>query len=365
MKKNICVILLTAVFMLTSGCSSLKNITNPKPSTGSEQSQNSDGSPKNTKENSSAYTIKDYYPFKENVRYEFQGSGNEYASYWTTVDYLKNNRIQLRTNNGGTETVRVLENKDGMLKNIFTREETYFREDFTSKQASKEDILLKEPLVKGTAWTSAEGKKRYISNVDLEVKTPSGIYKALEVTTEGDGSKDISYYALNTGLVKTLYASNGLEVTSSLSKLQENSPLTQNVKFYYPDSTGDKIYYVTKKLTFNTNDITKALIEKTLKEAPNKNTQKVLGPNVKIKSLYLNNNVVYVDFSKELVSEMNVGSGFEAMLLKCITNTLGDYYKFDKVYITIENEPYSSGHIVMKKGEAFKVSTKGITELKK
>lgn len=89
-----------------------------------------------------------------------------------------------------------------------------------------------------------------------------------------------------------------------------------------------------------------------------------MGPNVKIKSLYLNkDNIVYIDLTKELVSEMNAGSGYESMILQSITNTIGSYYGVDKVYITIEGNPYSSGHFVMKNGEYFKVNTKNIVEL--
>ena len=91
----------------------------------------------------------------------------------------------------------------------------------------------------------------------------------------------------------------------------------------------------------------------------------MLGPNGKIKSLYLNkDNRVYVDFTKELTSEMNAGSGYEGEILQCITNTLGQYYGVDKVYITIEGSPYSSGHISMKKGEAFTVDYKNSVEIK-
>ena len=120
-----------------------------------------------------------------------------------------------------------------------------------------------------------------------------------------------------------------------------------------------------KELSFSTNDITKSIFEKAFKDLPKGNLGKVLGPNVKIKSLYLNkDNRVYVDFSKELVSEMNAGSGYESMLLQSITNTLGTYYGVDKVYITIEGSPYTSGHIMMKKGEFFTVDLKNSVELK-
>jgi spore germination protein GerM len=107
------------------------------------------------------------------------------------------------------------------------------------------------------------------------------------------------------------------------------------------------------------------IFESAFKDLPKGDLGKVLGPNVKIKSLYLNkDNRVYVDFTKELVSEMNAGSGFESMILQCITNTLGAYYGADKVYITIEGIPYSSGHIMMKKGEAFTVDYKNSVEVK-
>ena len=71
--------------------------------------------------------------------------------------------------------------------------------------------------------------------------------------------------------------------------------------------------------------------------------------------------MVYVDFTKNFVSEMNVGASFESMILQSITNTLGQYYGA-KVYITLEGKPYSSGHISMKKREAFIVDTSNASE---
>ena len=51
-------------------------------------------------------TIKDYFSFKENTKYVYEGMGNEFASYYVLVDYLVGNRVQLRYNNGGTEMLR-------------------------------------------------------------------------------------------------------------------------------------------------------------------------------------------------------------------------------------------------------------------
>jgi hypothetical protein len=309
--------------------------------------------------------INDFYPFKENVKYIYEGMGNEYASYHTTVDFVEGNRIQLRTNNGGSELVKVLENKDGQLTMILQRGECYYRENLTQNTGDKSEIILKEPLVKGTSWTLADNRKRSITNVDVELTTPSGTYKTLEVTTEGKEDKIIDYYATNIGLVKSVFTSNGTEISSTLKKVEENVVLTQTVKFYYPNVDGITLNFVEKQLSFKTNDITKIVMENAYKELPKGNIGKVLSTNAKINSLYLNkDNMVYIDFTKELVSEMNAGSGFEGMILQCITNTFGSYYGVDKVYLTVEGNPYSSGHFMFKKGEALTVKLDNCVEIK-
>jgi len=61
---------------------------------------------------------------------------------------------------------------------------------------------------------------------------------------EGKDDKTQDYYAPNIGLVKSIFTSNGMVVTSSLSKVENNVPLTQTVKFFYPNVNEDKLYYV-------------------------------------------------------------------------------------------------------------------------
>lgn len=395
MKKIVTIMLLSIIFIFSYGCQKPSDQMNNKTTTGNKTTvpsenltedtsstetesnkdetaapeENKNGSEDTTSEQTSEkpaakYTIKDIYPFVSNTMYDYEGKGNEYASYTVWVDYIKGNRIQLRINNGGTEVSRVIENKNGELKLIYSREETYFREDFTSKKANKNEILIKEPIAKGTSWTLPDGRKRYISNMDVNVSTPAGNFKAVEVTTEGKDYKDIDYYAPNKGLIKTEYVAKGMNVTSTIKKIQNKASLTQTVRFYYPNINDDKLYYADKKLTFKTNDITKQTFEKMFKEAASEELGKPLSANVKIKSLYLNNDTVYVDFSKEFITEMNAGSGYEGLILQSIVNTLGGYYGLDRVYITVENQPYSSGHIEMKKGETFKVDTKNSVKVK-
>lgn len=354
MKKNICVILIILIFGLLIGCSKeLTTKVTPPENTGNSQSKDN-----SSKDAVSTAKIGDYYPFEQNIKYSYSGEGNEYATYTVFVDYLRGSRQQIRVNNGGTETVQVLENSDGELRRVYSKGENYHREDVTS-QSNETDILLKEPLREGNSWTLSDGSKRSITNLRVVIKTPLASYECIEVTTVRKESTDKNYYAANIGLVKTIFTSDKYEVSSSLSKMEKNVPFVQTVNFYYPNGIDSMNYTTAKELSFNTNDITKKIFEKHFKEVPNKDIGKLISANTTIKSLYLNkDNMVYVDFSKEFTEEMNAGSGYEGQILQCITNILGDYYMVKKVYITVEGNPYSSGHILMKKGEAFVVDHK-------
>ncbi|MBU3160053.1 GerMN domain-containing protein [Clostridium frigoris] len=354
MRKYIRILLVIVIFVLLAGC-------DKGPISKSTISDNtSNTTPKSESSKATSYTAKisDYYPFEKNIKYIYTGYSNEYSTYSVYVDYLIGNREQIIVNNGSTEAIKVLENKDGELRLISSQNEIYYRENFTSQINNNPEILLKQPLTKGTSWTLKDGSNRSITNVKATIKTPLANYECIEVTTVRKEVTEKDYYAANIGLVKTLYSNNG-KVSSSLGKIEKNSPLVQTVKFYYPNGNDGMNYVTDKKLSFYTNDITKKIFENYLREVPKKNLGKLISANTRIRSLYLNkDNMVYLDFSKEFTQEMNAGSTYESQILQCITNTLGDYYMVKKVYITVEGKPYSSGHILMKKGEAFIVNYK-------
>lgn len=336
MKKIFLVLVLTLIMGLVSACNKTEN----------------------TKE-TETYVLADYYPFLNNVMYTYQGDGNEYASFNMSVDAYNETRVQARTNNGGTEKVDVIEVNNGQITQIFSRDECYYREVFLEEMPEMTDVLLKEPLVKGTEWAASDGSRRYISETDVKVVTPAGTFNAVEVITERAGDKNMDYYAPGIGLVKTKWESKeGYVVTSTLSQITMNHPLVQHIRFFYPNGNVDGLYYIDRDITYHTNDITTIVIQNAFKDLPEGNIASVLTENVKINWLYLNKeDMLYVDFSKELVSEMNAGAGYESLILASITNTLGCYYGVEKVYITVEGNPYSSGHIDMDKGDAFVVDT--------
>lgn len=317
--------------------------------------------------NEELQSIKDYYPIQPDTEYIYEGAGNEYAAYVRYLDFmdLEANRLQTRTDNGGSVTVRVLEIKDGKLSIITTVNECYYRDNFMEATTPEEkaEVLLMEPLVKGTQWLLPDGQKRYISDTAMQIVTPLGSYKALEVTTEGNDSLTKDYYAYGIGLVKTIFISGDMEVASLLSEIHPAKAYTQVLDVNYPD-TDEKIYVEPITLTFHTGDDTKTIIEETLKKQAKKDTYLPLAStNTKVNSLYLDKDgIVQVDFSPEFVNEMNAGAGYELLILQSITNTLGNYYGARAVSITLEGKPYESGHVLMKKGETFKVNMKAVVQ---
>ncbi len=363
MKKNI--VLFSFVLLLTFlfGCTNFINDKNSGNNintndSNTNNSNNQDSTPQLLK-------IEDYYPIKENIKYVYDGKGNEYASYSVYIDYTSEDKVQQRVDNGGTIMAKIVELKNGKITRLLSRGEAYYRENLLETKGNEEEVLLMEPLIKGTTWKLQDSRIRTITGTSVDITTPAGNYKAIEVVTEGSNDKTIDYYAKNVGLVKSVFISGETEITSSLSKIEENVSLIQKISFFYPNVNDDKIYYKDKDISFKTNDITRQVLESAYKEPIGNNLGKVFSTNTKINSLYLNkDNMVYIDLNKDFVTEMNAGSGYESMILQSIANTFGKYYNSEKVILTIDNNPYESGHIVMKKGEYIKVKYDDAVEIK-
>ncbi len=372
MKKIIYFMIITILLVGFSGCSKSKDnnktdklTLTPSPSPivtlPPEEVEDEDTSGTDSQTDIEERKLMDYYPIQADTEYVYEGKGNEYASYTRYLDYVdtEKNKLQSRTNNGGTETVRVIELRDGKLSVVYKVDECYYRDSFMDKtfDPTASEVLLKEPLIKGTEWNLPDGRKRYISELEVQIDTPSGKYKALEVTTKEQGGTNKDYYAPRVGLVKSIYSSDGLEVTSSLSKINTDTPSTRLIDRYIPDSD-EKLYVEPLTITFKTGDVTRLVLQEALKkEGAKESYLPLISANTKINSLYLGEDkIVYADFSIDLTKDMHLGSGYESLTLQGLANTLGSYYGVEKVYITVDGRPYESGHILMKKGETFQVN---------
>lgn len=293
--------------------------------------------PDNNNDNQDEYSIEEFFPVIENTKYSYKGEGNEFAAYTVFIDYINNSRFQTRTNNGGTETIKVYEFKEDQLVELYSRGETYFREDFTNREFQDGNVVLKLPYT---------GELK-------QIVTSQGNFNAIEVITESDQGTSTNYYAKDVGLVKSIYKSNDYEVSSTLDSLEQNVPLIQTVTLYYPDIDGVHLNSVDVQVSFNTNDSTKDVIEKTVKDL---SVYELFSINTEINELYFDENdeSVHIDLSNNFIEEMNAGSGFESLMLQSIANTLGSYYGVENIYLTIDGNLYESGHISLKENEPLK-----------
>lgn len=307
--------------------------------------------------------VTDYFPFLEDTRLSYEGIGNEYAEKEVYFDFIEGNRAQLRVSNPGTTVAQIYEVNDGEVRLLSSMEEMYAfynsMERLTGgpqkvEETENIEVLLKEPLVEGTEWSLSEGRTREITGVDIDVDTPHKDYKAIEVTTVKDGEAvSKNYYAEGVGLVKSIFISEAFEITTTLEAIEDNIGYKQAVRFYYPDFNNEEIVYVEDEIEFRTNDDINELFEKRLKEAPGEEINKVIGENVKINEIIYNpgDGSVTVDFSRNLVTEMNAGIYLEGQILNSITNTFGGYFSVSKVYMRLDSQTYESGHVYLEVDE--------------
>lgn len=295
--------------------------------------------------------VSDYFPMPEDTRYVYEGEGNEYASYTVEIDFAADGRVQQRVDNGGTVSARVFAVDGGKLVQTFSSGEVYYRENLLDR-AGQQEVLLSEPIAEGTSWKLADGSTRTITGVSVPVSTPAGDYEAVEVTTQGAGEPTVSYYARDVGLVKTVYGSGETQVSSTLSSIERDVPLTQTVRFFYPDGEQEAVYYADRDVQFRTNDETAAVLADAYRDAP-EGAESPFSDATRIRSLSARDDgAVALDLNGAFVSDQNAGSGYEQILLQAVADTFAYYYAADRVVLTVEGKPYSSGHFEFQEGEA-------------
>jgi len=147
--------------------------------------------------------------------------------------------------------------------------------------------------------------------------------------------------------------------------------LKETIKFFYPDFLNDRLVYINKEVELYTNQDIKSVIEEKLKNVPeNSQLTKPLSENTRLLYIIIEDPMsdiidhLVVDFSKELVTEMNAGSSLEGMILQSITNTFCRYYQTAQVQITLEGNLYESGHFLLKPDEYFTVDLENSVEYK-
>lgn len=348
MKKVITAVL--ALTLILSGCSLFSPKPGASPSPGAP-------SPSAPPESPAALTVTDYFPFKGNVTMTYEGIGIEYAGYVSTVDFVNSDTIQVSTDNTGTVTVSIYAIEDGALVRVFSRGDTYYRQDFTG-QRNMSEVILPARLELGTQWTQSDGVQCEITSTDAAVTVPYGSFTALEITKTYPDSTVKEYYAEGYGLIKSEFTSisdPSFMVVSQLASLEEGKPAVQTVRLYYPSTRAEQIEYVDEAFELYTGDAMVPKLENALKNPPaDSMLAAVLVPQAAINSMTFDpeNWLVTVDLNGAFLNDMqDSGSSREGMILECVANTIGGYFQTDRVQITIDGGTYESGHFLFKSGD--------------
>ena len=302
----------------------------------------------------------DFYPFLENIRLHYDGEGSEFASERVHFDYMTDSRAQIRRETAGTTILQVIEYREGKVYSLVqheaaNRKESFYDQNQTDKSSEEAEVLIMEPIEVGTQWTVREGVVREITGVDLSLDTQAGTFDGIEVTTFEDDSEFVVYYGRDYGKIKTRFESGDTIIYSELVEVEKDYQITENQKFFYPDFNRDRLVFFEEEITLETNDAIEMVFEQYFQQAP-KDLQgyaQLMSENTRINYIRLNreNFVAHIDFSKEFLTEMNAGSSLENMILTSVVRTMGEYFMVEEVLITIDEEPYQSGHFEFGEGE--------------
>lgn len=304
-----------------------------------------------------------WFPKLENTLLDYKGDGNEFAPFTRYPQFVKDDTLQMVESTAGTDVVTVYNYSDDEIKESFVRAGTYFREDFADTGLESEQgnfqIILQKPLELGHSWESPDGSTSEITDVSVNKDLPLGSIEAIEVTQQYENnSETIDYYGKDIGLIEQIFKSDDdtITVTSTLSTQAADTPEAFPITVYSIDDQALGLDKSTVTMELETNEPARLAMAEILKgQTPDTEESQILKESTEINFMYLRQDgVVHVDFSTDL-SAMNAGSGIEAMTLQGIVNTIGDYYHVDEVLLTLDNEPYESGHILLNEGETWPV----------
>lgn len=282
--------------------------------------------------------IWDYFPFESNIVKKYKSDlGQESTSI---TQFMNADRIQFLSKTNNKSVVSVYERDVDEIRVVFRKENVSYRENYL-EQTGFVGTYLRGPVEVGTSWVNIDNQEATITAVDVDIE---GI-PSIEVTTEST----ISYFGYLTGLVKSIQNVNSTPTTETLSEFHRNqtSELELIIYTYY----NDKWQLRPVKYWIRTND---RLEDVLLKEFIN---SEIVNDKTRINSMTkkLSDERVYVDFNKEIYSEINSYEE-ERLKLQSIVRSISYIYGTNEIYLWVEGQAYQGPFIQMTKNELLKVS---------
>lgn len=208
-------VLLLAGMVILTGCPWLA------PTTPAPDPDPPDAQPQPGEEVTEAPNPGDYFPLTEGSFWQYQGEGNEYASFSREIVFAQGDRAQVREDNGGTVSAAVFEVTEEAVIRTFFMGEAYDEEiDYLNEPANDNTIILQAPLEVGRAWEAPNGT-REIVDLNATVETPAGTFdNCIQIQVSFAESTLHEYFKEGIGMVKREFATEGMSVTSSLESYE-------------------------------------------------------------------------------------------------------------------------------------------------
>lgn len=158
-----------------------------------------------------------YMPMKVGYIWEYEGEGNEYASYTSKIEFAENNRYQEARDNGGTVMANIYEVTEDSIIHVYQMGESYESKNLLKEKTNLQDTVLKRPIQVGNKWISEENSYEII-DTKATITVPYGTFNDCVVVkrTYKEGGEDYYHYAEGVGLVQSEFRSGDLKVFSRL-----------------------------------------------------------------------------------------------------------------------------------------------------
>ena len=183
----------------------------PPDNNGSETT----GQPGENQENP-ALKLNVYFPLTKGSTWQYEGEGNEYATFNREVLFTKDTLAQVKEDNGGTVSASIFKVTDNTITRIFFKGEVYEAINLLESKPNDNTIILKTPLVVGTKWGN-NNEVREIVNLNETTTTPAGKFeKCVKVKITSQNSTSYEYFKDGVGMVKREFTSEGSQISSSL-----------------------------------------------------------------------------------------------------------------------------------------------------
>lgn len=185
------------------------------------------------------------------------------------------------------------------------------------------------------------------SNTD---KTKDTVSSNTEDITNSDSIKENTEEVTDENINQEGQITDNNSENTNVKDNNSESNQNQEYRVFYYNGNLDKIYYTTPSITGDIKSDT-SILENMLKQEVATDIL-YLDDSLKVNSVVEHGDYISIDLSSSIYNMLSrVGGSSELGLLHSIAYTYGYNYGVNKVTITVDNNPYMGGHVILEEGD--------------